>query len=93
MVFPKKGKEPQMPWRYGTSIRHEIKSAIFNRCYSIGIEEIDKMRKALDILPEKDRITVEDKDRACLLISEKPEEVRQLNILADMLYPYEYWWD
>ena len=91
MVFPKKGREPQMPWR--DPIRHEIKSAIFNRCHSISIAEVDKMRKALDILPERDRITIEDKEVACLLISEKPEEVRHLNILADMIYPYEYWWD
>ena len=83
-----KKEEFQMPW--SDPIRHEIKSAIFSRCHSMDIAEVDKMRKALDILPEKDRITVEDKWHACLLISEKPEEVRHLLVVADFLYPYEY---
>lgn len=83
-----KEAEPQMPW--SDPIRHGIKSAIFGRCHSMDIAEVDKMRKALDILPEKDRITVEDKWHACLLISEKPEEVRHLLVVADFLYPYKY---
>lgn len=91
MVFPKKGKEPEMPWE--DEVRHKIKSAIFSRCHSINIAQVDMIRKVLDIFPEKDHLDVTDKEHACLLISEKPEEVRSLNILADMIYPYEYWWD
>lgn len=92
MVFPKKGKEPEMPWR--DPFRHEIKLAILDRCHSINMKDLDGLRKALGILPEKDEITERaDKEHVCYLIAQKPEEVRMLNIVADMLYPYEYWWD
>ena len=83
-----KEEEFQMPWKRVD--RLAVQHAVHSRCLSLDIDDLDVARKALGLLPDKRKITSDDKMRVCQLIAEKPEKTRHLLVVADFLYPYEY---